>query len=244
MRGIFNVAGGIRYHARGWRYADTRWRPFREELGEWLAAWQPGGAKLVIVGPSGGYCLKPEWLAGFAEIACLDPDPLARRAFARRLPPAVRLSWSAEDCLRARQPLLQLKRLSAFLALHPGAPVLFSNFLGQLTLLLQEYRLNAAQCLPVWKSQLVRKTLAGRSWASFHDRLSGRLRPRLARPYLAETRLDDDELIRRFYPAPTGTVELGDHDTQGFFPAESPHAYFCWDLTPKWAHLIEATHSS
>jgi len=38
-------------------------------------------------------------------------------------------------------------------------------------------------------------------------------------------------------------VELADHATEGFFPSDREHAYFRWDLTGRWRHLIEGTRS-
>ncbi len=247
MAALFNVAGGLRYHARGWRNAEGRWLPFRQALGGWLRQWQPGGQKLVIVGPSGGYCLERAWLGSFEEIACLDPDPLARAIFTRRLravAPDTRVSWSLDDFLSERVPELQIRRFEKFLEAHPGAPVLFSNFLGQLSLLLQSRPGDASKAMAAWKSQLVRKTLEGRSWASFHDRVSGKLAPRFEQPYLSPARLTDGEIVAKLYTDPQGEVELADHETDGLFPAAREHSYFRWDLTREWIHLIEATRSN
>lgn len=247
MTALFNIAGGVRYHARGWRYAEGPWLPFRQALGGWLREWQPGGPKLVIVGPSGGYCLERAWLGSFREIACLDPDPLARAIFRRRLrayAPGTRVEWSTDDFLAERTPQLQLRRFEGFLARHPGAPVLFSGFLGQLGLLLHENGADVPKTMETWKSSLVSKTLVGRSWASFHDRLSGKLQPSFTQPYLSRERLSDEEIVARLYPEPAGTVELADHETAGLFPGEREHAYFRWNLTREWIHLIEATRSS
>ena len=246
MIGLFNIAGGIRYHARGLRNSEGLWVPFRQALGGWLREWQPGGQKLVIIGPSAGYCLERAWLGSFKEIACLDPDPLARLIFRRRLSafaPDTQVSWSTDNFLSERIPALQIRRLEKFLALHPGAPVLFSNFLGQLSLLLHENHVNVPKSQAAWKSSLVRRTLAGRSWASFHDRLSGKLTPRFEQPYRTSVRLTDDEIISKLYPEPDTTAELGDHETDGLFPREREHAYFHWSLTRQWVHLIEATRA-
>jgi hypothetical protein len=247
---IFNVAGGIRYHWRGWRSAGGRWRPFRAAVSDWLAGWLPGGDRLLIVGASGGYCLDMRWVGRFAEVVCLDPDPVARWVFARRLrraSPGTRLAWRQDDFLDEHDPAAQLARLQAFMGEYPGAPVLFSNFLGQLGLLMDERAIPSSLALAHWRERLVRDVLEGRPWASFHDRISGELSPRLELPLRAPARLDDAEIIRRFYgdPGPDRghLIELADHGTEGLFPADREHTYFSWELTPGCSHLIEGTHS-
>ena len=94
----------------------------------------------------------------------------------------------------------------------------------------------------------MRRATAGRSWASFHDRVSGVVAPEIEPVVHTTERLDDAAVVRRFYPslldaeAPIGpTRELLDHMTAGFFPPGRPHAYFSWPLMPGVYHLIEAT---
>ncbi|HSU40058.1 MAG TPA: hypothetical protein VLJ38_10830, partial [Polyangiaceae bacterium] len=71
-----NEAGGLRYHLRGARYAESLWQPFRFALAEWLYAWQPPEKKLVVVGASGGWCVQPFFYERFTDVLCLEPDPL------------------------------------------------------------------------------------------------------------------------------------------------------------------------
>lgn len=244
-----NPAGGLRYHLRGLRHAKGLWWPFRFALAEWLYAWQPPERRLVVVGPSAGYCLEPLTLERFDELVCLEPDPVARFLFARRLRRAPlerrpRLRFESRDLV-----LEEPARLGAFLAELGDAAVLFSNFLGQLRVLLgvpgPDERLDAV------KRGIV-TALEGRSWASFHDRVSGALAPSLE-PLDAERRLSDDELTEAFYGGHVlasddrrligvaGDRPLLDHLTAGLFPAERPHRYFVWELEPGQFHLIEAT---
>jgi len=93
--------------------------------------------------------------------------------------------------------------------------------------------------------------LSSRSWASFHDRVSGLVEPAIDGAVHAKTRLTDAELIENFYPvyegASTPGIDVGgrrellDHLTEGFFPSERSHSYFSWQLLPGTFHLIEAT---
>jgi hypothetical protein len=241
-----NEAGGLRYHWRGFRYAENLWTPFRFALAEWLYAWEPPEKKLVVVGASGGWCVQPFFFERFGEVLCLEPDPVAHFVFRRRLARAPlearpRLRFESRDHLLA-EPAALVRLLDA----EGEAAVLFTNVLGQLRVLLgadtpDDVRLAAVR-------EAVREATRSRSWASFHDRVSGVLEPQLDAPARAATRLTDAEMLRRFFPAleasaprADGSGELLDHLTGGFFPAERPHAYFSWQLMPGVFHLIEAT---
>jgi len=241
-----NEAGGLRYHLRGFRYAETLWQPFRFALAEWLYGWEPPEKKLVVVGASGGWCIQPFFFERFTEVLCLEPDPLAHLVFRRRL---ARAPLEARPKLRFERSdhlLHDPGRLVRLLEAEGDACVLFSNVLGQLIALLglesaDDPRLAAIRAA-------VAEATAKRSWASFHDRLSGRYEPELEQGVRANERLSDAEVLRRFFPALEGTepprggrVELLDHLTAGFFPAGRPHSYFAWPLLPRVFHLIEAT---
>ncbi|HET9932233.1 MAG TPA: hypothetical protein VFQ35_16130, partial [Polyangiaceae bacterium] len=89
--------------------------------------------------------------------------------------------------------------------------------------------------------------LEGRSWASFHDRFSGSLRPSLEGTLSADSRAADAELVETLFGEGGGEggqpSELTDHLTEGFFPANLPHSYFCWELEPGVFHVIEGVKS-
>jgi hypothetical protein len=241
-----NEAGGLRYHLRGVRYAESLWQPFRFELAEWLYAWQPPEKKLVVVGASGGWCVQPFFYERFTDVLCLEPDPLAHFFFRRRLARAPlesrpRLRFERRDHL-----LGDSTALVRLLEAEGDTAVLFTNIVGQLRVLLDAYSADDAPLAAVRAA--VRAAIAGRSWASFHDRVSGPLEPELATAAYVERRLTDAEIVRRFFPAleagavrSDGSGELLDHLTGGFFPAERPHAYFSWPLMPGVFHVIEAT---
>lgn len=240
-----NPAGGLRYHVRGYRLSETLWAPFRFALAEWLYGWAPPEKKLVIVGPSAGWCVQPFFFERFEEVLCLEPDPVAHFLFRRRLEKAPldarpRLRFDSQDRL-----LSDPGALSRLLDAEGDAAVLFSNVLGQVRVLLGATAYDDARLSNVRTA--VKQAIQGRSWASFHDRVSGALEPALDGRYDAERRLSDEELRDHFYATatPDGSAPppLLDHLTGGFFPAERPHSYLTWPLLPGLYHLIEATRS-
>jgi hypothetical protein len=245
---FLNPAGGLRYHLRGYRHAEGLWAPFRFALAEWLYDWEPPEKKLVIVGPSAAWCIQPFFFERFEEVLCLEPDPLARFLFPRRLARAPlearpRLRFDAEDRLLDRP-----EALPELLEREGAAALLFSNVLGQLRVLLEVSDERDPKLARVRAA--VKRAIAGRSWASFHDRVSGELEPILEGSLWADARLGDAELLERCYgetEAPSGEHRasderaLLDHLTGGFFPERAPHAYFTWPLVPGSYHLIEAT---
>jgi hypothetical protein len=241
---LFNPSGGLRYHVRGYRYAETLWAPFRLALAEWVYAWEPPEKKLVLVGPSAGWCIQPFLFERFDEVLCLEPDPLAGWLFRRRLARAPldhrpRVRFVREDHL-----LDAPERLPELLSREGDAAVMFSNVLGQLRVLLGASDANDTRLARV--REAVHEATRARSWASFHDRVSAAVEPALEGRLDSPERLTDQEIIDAFYleerdAGPQGAPELLDHLTAGFFPENRPHSYFVWPLLPGVFHLIEAT---
>jgi hypothetical protein len=240
---FLNPAGGLRYHVRGYRLSETLWAPFRFALAEWLYGWEPREKRLVIVGPSAGWCVQPFFFERFEEVLCLEPDPVAHVLFRRRLSrapldPRPRLRFDAKDHL-----LSDTDALARVLDAEGDAAVLFSNVLGQVRVLLGASHSDDERLASV--RARVHAAIRGRSWASFHDRVSGELEPALEGRFDADHRLSDAELREHFYvtamPDGGAPPPLLDHLTAGFFPEDRPHAYFCWPLLPGVFHLIEAT---
>ncbi len=233
---LFTPSGGLVYHARALRFRDGLWAPFREALADWLARHLPVTDELILVGPSGGHCLPIEHLSRFGRLLVLEPDPLARRILALRLPRA-RLMVEHRDLLV--QPLLSGGvALDALLQRRPHAAVLFCNLLGQLHLELSE------QAQTHFQAELRRRVvplLDGRPWASFHDRWS--LDRGLDQPIPAlrrfERQPDDDELGAALF-GPTGApITVLDHGTSSLFPETLSRSYFSWQITPKALHVVE-----
>jgi hypothetical protein len=234
----FNAAGGLNYHLRARRYAKKLWEPFRWSLGEWLLGWTPPERNLLLVGPSAGYNLQPFLFERFERVIVLEPDPIARWLFQRRLArtplePRPRLELIGSDHL-----VWHPERLAPLLEAAAPCAILFSNVLGQLVALVDEEK--QPDAFAAIRSA-VRAALRGRSWASFHDRVSGPLEPAIATAR-SEARWSDADVLRHAYATGGGPplVELRDHSTGGFFPASVPHAYFRWHFDPSYFHLIEA----
>ena len=243
---LFNAAGGLRYHLRALRYSGELWQPYRRALGEHLLSWKVTAGTLLLVGPSGGYCLPPPFFERFEQLVCLEPDPAARFIFRHRLMQArierrPRLEFITEDCL-----LGDSRRLVRLAESSGDAALLFSNVLGQLRFLLRLDTETDPRLMRI--REAVARAAEHRAFASFHDRVSGKIRPTFNQPFLSESRLSDKALLAQLFagsPAfhPLKHPELLDHLTEGFFPATLPHAYFTWQIKPGIFHVIEAVTS-
>lgn len=239
LASLFNPAGGVSYHLRAARHRNTLWHPFREGLQAWLTSWQPSERHLVLVGPSAGYSLPTAWLARFECLTVLEPDPLARWLLARRLD-ADAATRSLKCAFVSDDHLIGVPTRLADLMGQLDAAILFCNVLGQLGHLLP----NATDVQVRAIKNGVNAAIEGRSFASYHDRVSGPAVPTLtAAGRHVERRLDDAELAA-FYPAGAVPVTLFDHGSDGIFDGSLPHSYLAWELTPKYFHLIEAVHQT
>ena len=242
-----------------------------------MSEWNPQNQTLILIGASGGYCLEDYFLERFDKIIAIDPDPLAQwffkkkhsKLFASRQKSGVPISqqgakafssnqknprdflrWLKTDQYFApRDGRFDLRLFQTLLLQNPEACVLFSGFLGQLPFLYpketeghpyQEFKKNLAS------------VLEGRVWASFHDRYSGQIKPRVEGAAQSERALDEGEIVKKFYSesnpssvdlqtssAPqVHSIELVDHETGDFCKHLSRH-YFFWQLRPETYFLIE-----
>jgi hypothetical protein len=239
-----NPAGGLRYHVRA-LFGGRSWSPFRAALGGWLAELQPRVPRAVLVGPSAGYTFPDAFLQRFTALTVLEPDPIAGYLLMRRLRRlgVAELRLESRDLLIA--PLLDgSPGLAELLEADPEASLIFGNVLGQTRFLREELELERFKS--AFRARIV-PLLGGRSWLSFHDRLSGALAPSFNAPFFAPERLDDDAVLRQLYSQDGGgaPAELFDHQSDGFFPANMPHAYFSWQIDSARHHLIEgALHNA
>ena len=240
LKAAFNPAGGVRYHLRARRHRDREWAPFRAALDRWIAGWQPGTRTLAVVGPSGGHCLPGSLVARFDELICFEPDPTARPIFASRLRSLARetgsrvpgLTWIAGDAWIA--PVLDGRGVPTDLIESRGAAVLFTNFLGQVSFLVPDERWMDFRA--AWRASLW-PLLARAPWASFHDRVSGEIVPRLGVGVGGPQPLTDEAIVALYGDDQTG--ELLDHRTDDLLPRGASYAYFDWPIVPGRHHLVE-----
>ena len=249
---LFLPSGGLRYHARAWRHRQ-RWAPFRARLARFLVEdWAPPRDRpLLLIGCSAGWCLPLDVVAalGTAGVVACDVDPLALWMFSRRLrpflPPSTTITTRSGDALGvvggARGLRTPGAALAAVLHEHPRANVLFCNVWGQVIFDVDDDVARAR-----WKAALPR-LLAGRSWASFFDRVSGPVAPTLDAAgdpsrERSDRSLPDDALVERFYAhadTPLAKFALVDHGTEDVV-VDLPRLYLAWELAPRAHHLIEA----
>jgi hypothetical protein len=228
LAAILNPAGGLRYHWRARRY-ERGWGSFVAPLAEWLAQWDPDAEQLLLVGPSAGWCLPDALFGRFARIDVLEPDPIARVLLARRVRRLGRDVHPHERDYLTGDPA----RIAELVRDFPDHAMLFSNVLGQVRYLRAE--LEDDERNRAWKQALT-SALDGRVWATFHDRRSGPLAPRLGIHAASDVALADEDLVAAFYD---GDGELITHATDGLFP-DLPRRYFAWELIPGRHHLVEA----
>lgn len=222
-------SGGAIWHLRALRYR-RHWGPFLQAIEQWLDAWQHGKRHLLLLGPSAGWCLPSAFLARFESIHAVDIDPWVPYLFALRHGKALRragtrITWQRADFFLHAKDLLNQYREHA---------VLFPNVLGQHALHVSDSSVAERDL-----AKLVMR-LRGRTWASFHERLSGRLAD--AQPDLQTRelpgRLSAEALAQRI--AMTGV--WSDHSTTDVFPAECPRLLLAWVFRPGHVHWIEAAH--
>lgn len=121
---IFNLSGGLIYHFRALRRWQKAWAPFREALSKWATPELSRFSEIVLVGPSGGYCVPEEWLRGKKRVVAFDIDPRAS------------FFWK-----RVHETPAEFHRMDFFqggfeeleaLGVSPSSPIVFCNLLGQL----------------------------------------------------------------------------------------------------------------
>jgi len=168
---VVDLTGGLRWHMRAFARRAGLWAPFRFALAQWLETWRPNADRLLLVGPSAGWCLPTSFLARFSQISAVDLDPAARVLFGlNHAALRGRLVWRTEDFFADRARILEE---------HADRAVLLCNLAGQ-----RRFRLRAA--------------LEGRDWASFHDLMSGPCAFAPLWPRSLDARPDGERLLRDY----------------------------------------------
>ena len=225
--GLISPSGGLIWHFRALRYR-ANWADFINGLSEWLQSWGHGADGLLILGASAGWCLRSPFLAGFREIVAVDLDPLAPLIFGRRHGPIIKKAGTSISWIRCDA----MQELDRLLKLFPTHSILFCNILGQLVLHTRDL-IATEQYL----QQLPRK-LAGRNWATFHDRLSRQWVPGESVPqHFRKAGITSSLEVARLSRV-HGVWE--DHLTGEVLPRAVCRHYFAWPITSTRMHIIEA----
>lgn len=235
LRAIDNSSGGIGYHFRAFRYRNNLWQDFRENLNLWLEQSIPAASTLIIVGPSAGYCFKPEFFERFERIIGVEIDPIARALFCRRHRRNVH--WIRNNIFVDRH-LLTTTGLERIHDQYPNSALLLANFLGQFS-----------YAFSMWENQLtdfrqqISQFLHERKGASFHDRLSTcqlsydpKILPLKARE------IDNQKLAAHFWlPQQGKKLCVVEHATTDLF-SRAEKTWMHWTITPAQGHIIECVN--
>jgi len=212
---LWDASGGLVYHWRALRHRRRLWQPFIKQVAQWLECWQPAQQELVIIGPSAGYTLDANFLARFARVSILEPDPLARALLRRRFP-AVNFQHDNLDCFADLHGPLALRQH------YPQAAFLFANSVGQ----------QLTQLDPRWPARLL-QAMQGCSWASYHDVAASNRAPRSSEARSFREGDSLEQVLSAFWSG--GELELFDHGSFAVLPAE---AHATWSITPQQHHLV------
>jgi hypothetical protein len=224
LKFTFNSSGGFYYHLKALRYKNNLWRPYQNHLHQWLKNVTFSKSKLFLVGPSGGYSLKSEFLSQFSTIKVAEPDPMARYLL-KRNHPGIYFQWSSKN---------HLKNSAAFKTLfddNQDCQILFCNLLGQIP-----YFLNGFQ-ESVLKE--IKSILEEYEWVSYHDRISSCEPFKNMKPL--GPKLDSisiNGLVKEFWDNQK-KIEVRDHLTGQLFNSFKGFFYIPWVLDPRNSHLIE-----
>jgi hypothetical protein len=259
MEANYGTSGGPGYHLAALLFGTRRWKGFRTALGEELlrrlSEFPDSSARpLVLVGPSGGYCISTKILERTGPILAIDVDPWAKIAFFfGHLSAGLRVGWRREDFFDGlSRAEWSLKRwfLSRAQGPHAGDanlaerdPIfLFANLLGQLEFIYPE---RTVEKIERGLSQAFeRAKLEGVSWVSVHDRLSFPASELTSAEQIlmrSNRRLSTLELANRFGKA----VEVEEHRMGAWAErGRGDYAYLAWPLTRKSVQIAEVTSSS
>ncbi len=224
---LFDITGGIAWHVRAFVSRNTLWAPFRQTLADVLARWKPPARRLLLIGPSAGWCIPDALLARFDEIHGVDIDRSAEFLFRRIHAQALhgrRLTWDFVDFFSDPQSIL---------AAFPDHAILLCNVAGQRRFHHVDWRSTEAEMAAL------RSFLSDRYWASFHDLLSGIAASDLS-PLSLPMRAEGADVLRQCGLS----GEWFDHLTSSLLPIAAPRTILPWRFKRDRLHLIEAGWSA
>ena len=212
-------SGGLIYHLRA-RFHRSLWADHLQAVQRFLSAWNPSASTLILIGPSGGYSLPPEFLKRFKKIIAYEPDSLARFIFEKRM--GIKPEW-------VKRPF----RFEPLIESFPEGAILFCNLLGQIPIhKLPQFRLNLIA------------SLQGREWASFQDAYSS-VHGKFGKIETESKKLLSTQLKPAFENGnEKKELEVTEHEAFGIFKDASGlrFSYWGWQLTPQRSHLIEGVY--
>lgn len=213
LKKTITLSGGLHYHLKALRY-KPKWDNFKYDLNLFLKNWKPRDKNLILIGPSGGYCLQTDLLNNFQSVQAYDLDPLAKYIFKRshKIP----IHWHTRDFFKHMH--------------DQHGSLLFTNLLGQIPAQMNSSEIEA-------HNDLLKKYLKHKSWASFHDVYSWNIDDQKTNELSPPAADQDLESYLKQILEPHS--EVIDHQTQQISSWSTQHQYFLWPLTPKRMHLIE-----
>ncbi len=223
---LFTPSGGLVWHWRAlWR--RRHWASFIKALDEDLQSWIPPKRQLLLLGPSAGWCLPTRFLTRFERIHAVDLDPLAAPLF----------RFNHGRALAASKTKLTFEirhvfnELEALLNQYSEFAILFPNMLGQHVF----HDSDAPRARATVEGLKTR--LAGRHWASIHDRLSGGIPVGTALPdaFHISGPIENEALAKRLGLA----GDWVDHQTAHVLPDDCARHLLCWPLLPDTVHVVE-----
>lgn len=233
---LINPSGGLAYHFLGWRRSQSSWIPLKRSVDLFLREWSPRSQKLLLIGPSAGYTLTRSFLSRFEQIDALDPDPLAAFLFRLRFP-ALPLTWHLQDYFTSKGQIRQ-DTFEQLDQQFPDHAILFSNFLGQLPLLVE---LPDAHWPRSWH-QNFQAWLSEKEWASYHDLISTTTHPtpEVLHQALQSNELSTSKLAQMLFSDTNHAIEITDHLTESLFSfCPTRRQRWAWPLSSSQFHVIE-----
>jgi len=219
------MSGGLFYHFRAWRFCKKNslnlWWDHQDGVQRFLERWGPKEKTLVLIGPSGGYSLPADFLERFERIIAFEIDPVARLIFEKRF--GIKPQW-------IKHPF----QFEPFSDLPADAAILFCNLLGQVPFK------NAKKM-----SLLLEAALKGRSWASYHDAMSGENLEFDTENSTPGKRARLIQMKSWVYPkVNSGTLVVNAHQAPELFERFPNDSFFYWQwrILPKRTHLIEGVY--
>ena len=224
--------GGLNWHLHA-RQSLPRWQSTLQEIERFLMDLVIQEHHLILIGGSAGWMMPTTWLAQFKQIDAYDIDPLAPWLFGKRHGSLLRTQGVALQHHR----LDALTHLDDILRQHPGACVWFDNVLGQ-----HRYRVRDEEKVEKTLKAL-HTQLAGRSWGSLHDVLSGPTdgrTPTTWRHERTQAQSLDGHFTQSLLRGVGASGVWQDHQTEHVLPANTKTVWIPWAFRPTHWHWLQA----